>query len=237
MTMTERSTLPLLLLPGLTNDERVWRPVMTRLAGVADARFVELTASDTMAGLAAAVLAGAPERFAVAGVSMGGYCALELFRQAPGRVLGMALVDTSARPDTAEGRAAREQQIARAETDFAGVVAELVVKWVHPTRLHDADVGEVARDMALDAGPARFARQQRAIMSRADSRPLLASIACPCVVVAGDADAVMPREIHEELAHGIAGAHLVMLPGAGHLAPLEAPGGVADALRGWLARL
>jgi pimeloyl-ACP methyl ester carboxylesterase len=183
------------------------------------------------------VLADAPERFAVAGVSMGGYCALELFRQAPGRVLGMALVDTSARPDTAEAKAVREKQIERAASGYAGVVGELLPKWVHPARLHDADVGEVARDMALGAGPAQFARQQRAIMSRADSRPLLASIACPCFVIAGEADAVMPREIHEELANGIAGARLVMLPATGHLAPLEDPEGVADALRGWLARL
>ncbi len=102
---------------------------------------------------------------------MGGYCALEIMRQAPERVMGLALVDTSARPDTPESKANREKQIERARTDYPGLVAELLPKWIHPSRLHDAEVGQVARDMALDAGPEIFARQQRAIMSRADSRP------------------------------------------------------------------
>jgi pimeloyl-ACP methyl ester carboxylesterase len=228
--------LPLLLLPGLVNDERVWRAVATRLGNVADVRVVGLDSADTMAGLAADVLADAPPRFALAGLSMGGYCALEIVRQAPDRVAALGLVDTSARPDTPESRANREKQIERSRSDYAGLVSELVGKWVHPTRVNDADVGQVARDMALQSGAAMFARQQRAIMSRADSRPALASIRCPTVVIAGQDDALMPPEIHEELAHGIPGAELHSLVTCGHLAPLERPAEVADALSHRLAR-
>ena len=229
-------SIPLILLPGLANDERVWRPVTSRLGAHADARFVALRGSQTMSGLAAEVLAGAPPRFAVAGLSMGGYCALEMVRQAPERVAALALVGTSARPDTPEARTQREKQIERAGHEYPALVGELLGRWVHPTRIHDADVGQVARDMALQSGPAIFVQQQRAILSRADSRPMLASIRCPAIVIAGDDDAIMPPEIPREVADGIPGARLVMLAGCGHLAPLERPAEVADALADLLVR-
>jgi pimeloyl-ACP methyl ester carboxylesterase len=235
--MTDRPRVPLLLLPGLTNDERVWRSVIGALAGDADASVGDLRTPDTMRALAADILSRAPERFAMAGLSMGGYCALEIMRQAPERVRGLALVDTSARPDTPESKANREKQIERSRTDYAGLVAELLPKWIHPSRLHDAEVGQVTRDMALDAGPEIFTRQQRAIMSRADSRPSLSAIRCPTVVVCGRDDALMPMEIHEELARGIGGATLEIIETCGHLSPLERPAQVSDALRRWLLRL
>lgn len=228
---------PLLLLPGLTNDERVWRRVKSALEDAASATVADLRAHDTMIALADDVLSRAPERFAVAGLSMGGYCALEIFRQAPDRVIGLAFVDTSARPDAPEAKANREKQIDRARTAYPTLVDEVLPKWIHPSRLHDADVGGVASDMALDAGPEIFVRQQRAIMSRADSRPLLRSIRCPTVVVCGSDDALIPMEVHEELARGIAGARLEVIPACGHLAPLERPNEVAEALRTWLQQL
>jgi pimeloyl-ACP methyl ester carboxylesterase len=235
--MTAGSPVPLLLLPGLTNDERVWRAVMSRLDSNVDASVGDVRTRDTMSALAAEVLSRAPDRFAIAGLSMGGYCALEILRQAPERILGLALVDTSARPDTPESKANREKQIERARTDYPGLVAEVLPKWIHPSRLHDADVGEVARDMALDAGPEIFTRQQRAIMSRVDSRPLLPAIRCPAVVVYGRDDALIPTEVHEELARGIPGAQLIAIDSCGHLAPLERPAAVADALADWVRRL
>jgi pimeloyl-ACP methyl ester carboxylesterase len=235
--MATKPPVPLLLLPGLTNDERVWRGVMVALGNAADAAVGDLRTRDTMSALAADVLSRAPSRFAVAGLSMGGYCAFEILRQAPERVLGLALVDTSARPDTPESKANREKQIERARTDYRSIVAELVPKWIHPSRLHDADVGQVARDMALEAGPEVFARQQRAIISRADSRPLLSGIRWPTIVVCGRDDALMPMEIHAELASGISGATLEVIEACGHLSPLERPVAVSDVLRGWLRRL
>jgi pimeloyl-ACP methyl ester carboxylesterase len=226
--------IPLLLLPGLVNDERVWRRVMTALGAAAQPVVGDVRTHDTMRALAAAVLERAPDRFAVVGLSMGGYCALEMLRQAPQRILGLALVDTSARPDTPESKANRDKQIERARGDYPGLVGELLGKWIHPGFVHDPDVAEVARDMALENGPDTFARQQRAIMSRADSRPLLAQVRCPAIVVAGRQDTLIPLEVHEELASGIAGATLSLIDDCGHLAPLEQPAAVADALRGWL---
>ncbi len=188
----------LLLLPGLTNDARVWQGVAGRLADVAAVRHVDVATRDTMAALAGDVLATAPPRFVVAGLSMGGYCALEI--------------------------------VARAPAELAAIVEELLPKWVHPSRLADPAVADVVRAMARDRGPAVFARQQRAIMSRADSRPRLAAIRCPTVVVCGREDTLLPLEVHEEMARGIAGATLRVIEACGHLAPLERPAEVAGAL-------
>ena len=228
---------PLLLLPGLTNDARLWQSVIAALIGNAEPRVGDLTARDTMTALAAEVLAQAPSRFALAGMSMGGYCALEIVRQAPERVVALALVDTSARPDTDEGKANREKQIERARAGYAGLVDELLPKWIHPSRLDEPAVAGVVRSMAMDAGVAVFTRQQKAIMSRADSRPLLASIDCPTAIVCGRDDAVLPLEMHEELERGIRGATLTVIDACGHLAPLERPAAVGEALRTWLQRL
>lgn len=223
--------LPLVLLPGLVNDERVYAQVRSWLLDASEPSFDDLGGADTMAGLADGVLAKAPRRFALAGLSMGGYCALEIVHRAPGRVAALALIDTSARPDGAEARANRERQIARARSgEYDALVDELVPKWIHPSRIDDTAVAEVVRAMARDRGAATFERQQRAIMSRADSRPRLAAIRCPTAVVCGADDALMPREIHEELAQGIEGAKLVVVPECGHLAPLERPAAVAAAL-------
>lgn len=226
--------IPLLLLPGLANDDRVWRGVADLLAGAARVQVADLTTRDTMAGLADDVLAKAPQQFAIAGLSMGGYCALEIVARAPERVLALCLVDTSARPDTPESRANRERQIARAPAELGAIVDELLPKWVHPSRLGDPAVADVVRAMARDRGADAFVRQQRAIMSRVDSRPRLASIRCPTAVVCGRDDALLPMEVHEEIARAIPGAVLRVVDACGHLAPLERPAAVAAALRALL---
>jgi pimeloyl-ACP methyl ester carboxylesterase len=221
----------LILLPGLVNDERVYAQVRSWLADAANPVVADLTRGDTMAALADDVLDKAPDRFVVAGLSMGGYCALEIVHRAPERVQGLALIDTSARPDNDESRANREKQIARARAgEYDALVDELLPKWVHPSRVDDGAVADVVRAMARDHGPATFERQQRAIMSRADSRPRLAAIRCPTMVIHGADDALMPREIPEETAHGIPGAKLTIVPQCGHLAPLERPAEVVAAL-------
>ncbi|HEX4885958.1 MAG TPA: alpha/beta hydrolase [Casimicrobiaceae bacterium] len=222
---------PLILLPGLVNDERVYAQVRSWLVDASVPVVADLTRGDTMQALAEDVLAKAPDRFLLAGLSMGGYCALEIVHRAPDRVQGLALIDTSARPDTAESRANREKQIARARGgEYEALIEELLPKWVHPSRVDDGAVGDVVRSMARDLGPVTFERQQRAIMSREDSRPRLGAIRCPAIVIHGGDDALMPREIPEETANGIPGAKLVVVPGSGHLSPLERPAEVVAAL-------
>lgn len=228
----------LLLLPGLLNDARLWREQIAGLAGVARATVADLTATDTMAGLAATALEQAPPgRFVLAGLSMGGYVALEVLRQAPERVAGLALLDTSARPDTPEATQARRELMALAATDFPAVIERLLPRLVRPEGLSDAALVATVRDMAGSIGREAFLRQQRAMIGRIDSRPWLARIRCPVLVLCGRDDVITPVEVHEELRDGIAGARLTVIDDSGHLSTLEQPGRVTDALREWLVTI
>jgi len=177
------------------------------------------------------------DRFVLAGFSMGGYTALEIMRQAPERVAALALLDTSARPDTPESTAKRREQMASAAQDFDAVVDALRRRLVHPDVADDPALAETFRAMALRVGRAGFVRQQEAIIARPDSRPSLRDIACPTLVVCGRDDPVTPVEVHEELRDGIAGAQLVVIGTCGHLSPLERAPEVTGALRAFLERV
>jgi pimeloyl-ACP methyl ester carboxylesterase len=228
----------LLLLPGLLNDARLWQAQTADLSEGAQVQVADLTGADSIAGLAAAALAQAPaERFALAGLSMGGYVALEILRQAPERVRGLALLDTSARPDTAESTANRRQLIDRSQTDFTGVVDTLLPKLLHPDHLNDTALTRVVHAMARDVGASAFVRQQTAIMGRIDSRPHLGDITCPALVLCGREDAITPIEVHEEMAAAIPDALLMVIASCGHLSALEQSDEVTAALKRWLARL
>lgn len=227
--------VPLLLLPGLLSDAELFAPQVAALAEVAECRVADLTAHDAMAALAADAIAQVPwERFALGALSMGGYVAYEILRQAPERVLALALMDTSARPDSEEAAGNRRRLIALADRDFPAVIETLLPKLMTPGHAADARLGAVVRGMAQRIGPEAFKRQERAIIARPDSRPDLARIACPTLVIAGADDALMPREIHEEQAHGIRDAELVIVDDCGHLSSIEQPQHVNAALRRWL---
>lgn len=228
----------LLLLPGLLNDARLWQAQTADLSEGAQVQVADLTGADSIAGLAAAALAQAPAgRFALAGLSMGGYVALEILRQAPERVRGLALLDTTARPDTAESSANRRQLIEQSQTDFSGVVDTLLPKQLHPDHLNDTALTRVIHAMARDVGANAFVRQQTAIMGRIDSRPHLGDIGCPTLVLCGREDAITPVEVHEEMAAALPNALLMVIASCGHLSALEQPDEVTAALKRWLARL
>jgi len=228
---------PLVLIPGLLCDARLWQPQIEALAGVARCWVANPTTSDTMAGLASDVLAAAPyERFALAGLSMGGYIALEMVRQAAARVTRLALLDTSARADAPEQSQKRRDFIELAQRGrFLGVTDALLPALVHPSRLQDAALVAVIKAMAREVGKEAFVREERAIMSRADSRALLPSIAVPALVLCGRQDALTPLARHEEMAGAIPGARLEVIEDCGHLSTLERPAEVSAALRRWLA--
>lgn len=230
-------TEPLVLLPGLLCDAALWAPQVSALRGLADPIMIgDLTRHDSMAGMAEAVLAEAPPRFALAGLSMGGYCALEIMRRAPERVTRLALLDTSARPDTDEQRARRRGLIELAEKgEFKGVTPRLLPLLIHPDRLGDEALTATVMGMAERVGKEAFLRQQKAIMGRPDSRPDLARINCPTLVLVGRQDALTPVALHEEMAAGIPGARLVIIEDSGHLATLEKPEAINAALEDWLA--
>lgn len=225
----------LILLPGLLNDARLWRAQAEGLADIANVSVADLTRSDTMAGLAADVLEQVPAgMFALAGLSMGGYVALEIMRQAPERVASLALIDTSARPDTPEATANRQRLIALARTDFPAVPRELMQKLLHPLHLADRDIVDCIEDMAATVGPDAFVRQQHAIMARIDSRGSLPNIGCPSLVLCGREDSITPVEVHEEMAALIPRATMTIVEHCGHLSALEKPDAVTAALRNLL---
>jgi len=227
----------LVLVPGLLCDELLWQPQVAALSDLADCWVADPTRAATMAGVAAGVLRDAPfEKFAVAGLSMGGYVALEMVRQVKHRVLKLALLDTSARADTPEQSKKREDLILLAERGrFLGVSDALLPMFVHPGRLADQQLVATIKKMAKNTGREAFAREERAIMSRADSLPLLRSIACPTLVLCGRQDMVTPLERHEEMARAITGSKLEIIEDCGHLSTLERPAEVNAALRRWLA--
>lgn len=227
---------PLVLLPGLLCDDRLWLPQTQVLGNIADISTADLTWDDSIASMAGRVLADAPANFALAGLSMGGYVALEIMRQAPGRVEKLALLDTAAAPDTAEQTARRRGLIElAAKGRFKGVTPRLLPLLIHPSKIDDAELTGVVMDMAEDIGMDAFLRQQQAIMGRADSRPLLADITCPTLVLCGEDDAITPLSVHRDMAAQIPDAHLIVVEDCGHLSTLERPEPVNRALEDWLA--
>ena len=163
---------------------------------------------------------------------MGGYVALEIMRRAPERIERLALLNTNARPDSAEATANRRRLMALAQKDFPAVIQALLPKLANAEHLEK--VSGTITEMALAAGKEAFLRQEEAIIGRIDSRPHLAAIRCPTLVVAAGDDQLMPVEILAELAGAIPGARLATIAGCGHMASLERPAEVTKLLRDWL---
>ena len=228
-------SLPLILVPGLVCSPRIYVPQLPALWRIGPVIFPNHIRDNTMAGIATRILDEAPKRFALAGHSMGGYIALEMFRQAPERVARLALLNTSARPETPEASEGRHALIAETKAGgYPAIIAKLFAKFVHPERLHDEAIKKVVMDMADDVGPERFIAQLEAIMSRSDSRQLLARIKCPTLVLTSDTDNMVKNEFSHEIAAGIPGAKLVVIPNCGHLPQLEKPDAMTKAMQEWL---
>ncbi|PAX07785.1 alpha/beta fold hydrolase [Sphingomonas lenta] len=226
---------PLVLLPGLACDEGLWAPQLTALSGPADMRVADTLQDDSLPAMAARVLADAPDRFALAGLSMGGYLAFEIMRQAPERVQKLALLDTSARPDTPEQAEKRADTVAALDRIGMGGVMQAGLD----TLLAAGASSELRRAvvaMGERVGADAYRRQQRAIAARPDSRPMLFQIAVPTLVLVGEEDALTPPAVAREMADAIPHATLVQVPGSGHLSTLERPDAVTAAMRDWLAR-
>jgi pimeloyl-ACP methyl ester carboxylesterase len=229
------NTMPILLVPGLVSSPRIYAPVIPALWRFGPVTIANHIRDDNMGAIARRILAEAPPRFALAGHSMGGYIAFEIMRQAPDRVAKLALINTQARPDTPEATARRRALMARAQNgEYHAVLDELFAGFVHPSRQGDAALRQLVHDMGDDVGPQAFIRQQTAVMSRPDSRPALAWIRCPTLVLTGDEDNTIPNALSVEMANGIHGARLVILQDCGHLPQPEQPQATCDALAEWM---
>ena len=227
---------PLLLLPGLLCTEALWQHQVKALKGIAECIVADLTQKETIAGMALAALQRAPEKFALAGLSMGGYVALEIVRQAPGRVMKLCLLDTSARSDSPEQKHKRELFIAMSKSgQFKGVTPRLLPMLIHTSRFKDAALTDIIYGMAGKVGRDAFIRQQTAVMNRADSLPFLSSIKVPTQIICGREDMITPPDVMREIADGIKGAQMRIIPDCGHLSPLEQPDQVNETMKIWLA--
>ncbi len=249
----------LVLLPGLLCDRALWEPVLQRWQPHLPVIVPDLRHHDTVAELAASFQSQLPERFALAGLSMGGYVALALCRhlgvaahralnlgeeekekplwEFPKRITHLALINSSARADTAEQSQRRRMLISMAKAgEFKGVTPRLLPLLIHPARLQDVALTDTIMQMAARVGRDAFFMQQKAILSRPDARGDLPKIKCPTLVIGGDADALTPPEITREIAAHIPHAEYLLLPHCGHLSPLEQPELVSAAMQKWLNR-
>ena len=224
-----------MLIPGLLASARMYAAQIPPLWRVGPVTIADHTRADSMSAIAQDILYAAPPRFALVGLSMGGYIAFEMLRQAPQRIAKVALLDTSARADAPEQSAMRRAQMSlAAQGRLAEVLEQQLPRLVGRARREDAALREVFKLMAEEVGAAAFIRQQTAIMGRTDSRPTLGDIRCPALVLVGAEDELTPPERAAEIAGGIAGARLVTVPQSGHVSTLEQPEEVTRALLEWL---
>ncbi|WGH79459.1 alpha/beta fold hydrolase [Jannaschia ovalis] len=228
---------PLLLLPGMMCDARLFAP---QIAAIRDRAVMvaPISGAETTAELARAVLDVAPPRFALAGLSMGGIVAMEIVAQAPERVAGLCLMDTNPK---AEHPAVAEARVPQMERVAAGGLRRVMRDETKPGYLADGPGREavlaLCMEMAEALGAEIFLRQSKALAGRADRRETLRGVAVPSLVLCGREDALCPLHRHEMMAELIPGARLVVIDGAGHLPTLERPEAVSDALAAWLRQV
>lgn len=225
----------LVLVPGLLCDSALWAHQTRFLAPLVECLVPDITRPDSIEGLAQAVLAQAPAHFALAGLSLGGIIAHAIMAIAPARVTQLALVATTARPDTAEQTARRQRLIGLAERgDFDEIPRALLPTLLHPARVADPELERTVMAMAKAVGATAFIRQITAVMHRPDRRSQLAHYRVPTLVLCGREDAITPLVMAEEMTAAIPGSKLAILEECGHLATLERPQAVTALLRHWL---
>lgn len=226
--------LPVVLVPGLLCSARLYHHQIAELWQYGPVQIANHTRGSTMSQIAQDILFNAPPRFALVGLSMGGYIAFEMMRQAPARVAKLALLDTGARSDTPDQSERRRTLMALANSHPIEEIADrLFPVLVHRSHHGDESLHMLVRRMARENGPEVFMRQQTAIIDRPDSRSGLGAIECPTLVMVGDGDALTPPELSEEIAAGIRNAHLFIVPNCGHLSTLEQPDAVTQRLVSW----
>ncbi|WP_346892345.1 alpha/beta fold hydrolase [uncultured Roseibium sp.] len=226
---------PIVFVPGLLCTELLYTPQIVAFADrplmIADHR-----QHDTIPAIAASILEKAPEKFSLAGLSMGGYIAMEIMRTAPERVSRLALLDTNARADTPEQTERREFLIdLTRKKDFKKVPHLLYPGFVHESREDDEELKAIVVEMAMDTGPEAFIRQMTALIRRVDSRPTLHEIKCPTLILVGEGDTLTPPDLAREIHGLIPDSRLAVIEGSGHLSTLEKPEAVTAELTRWLS--
>lgn len=228
----------LILLPGLAGDLTMWRDQLAALAAWHPAVSDVHMRHDTVPEMAAALLSRYPGELVLCGASMGGMIAMEAAQQAPARIAGLALLGTSARPETAEMQQLREAAIVLfAQGRVAEVIEPNVALAFHPQQAEDSHMVSAYLEFVLRAGAQQLIRQNRAVMGRPDARLHLGRLQCPVLVMCGDSDRLAPPECSREIAALVPGAQLVMIERCGHMLTMEKPDVVNAALTVWLQSL
>jgi pimeloyl-ACP methyl ester carboxylesterase len=231
----------LLLLPGLVCDRDVWQKQIEELADVAECIVADYGELDSLTAMAEAVLDSAPGRFSVAGHSMGGRIAIEIYRRAPGRVERMALLNTGYLP-LAAGAAGEEESrkrgnlVALAQSQgMRAMLREWLPPMIDSRRINDKTLVDSIVQMMSRKTPEIFAAQVKALLTRPDATAVLAQIRCPALLVTGREDGWSGPAQHQAMAERIPGSKLVIVPDSGHMSMMERPDAVSAALRAWMA--
>lgn len=227
----------LLLIPGMMCDERLWRHQLRALSTEIRVQVCSMVGARSIAEIATRILAAAPQKFALAGLSMGAIVAFEMWRQAPDRIERMALLDTNSAADAPERFAIRNRQIKQVQ---AGQLSQILSDELKPNYLAEVNKTDTALleevlQMGMDLGQDCFVEQSIALRDRADSTPTLATITCPVTIICGKEDQLCSVSLHEDMAAEIPRATLNVIEDCGHLSTLEQPEAVNKILRQWLA--
>ncbi|WP_413582307.1 alpha/beta fold hydrolase [Bdellovibrio sp. HCB288] len=224
---------PLLMIPGLACTSRLYEAQVQAFEKLGPVIIADHRQQDSMEEIAKSILAKAPPQFALIGLSMGGYIAFEIMRQAPERVSKLVLMNTSARPDTAEQTTARKTAIEQTRSGKFTEAMEASLPFILKD-FENPELKKIFLKMTQETGPEAFIRQQHAIMERIDSRPSLKNIHCPTLVLAAAEDKLIPEEVMAEIANGIKDAKFISVPNCGHLSTLEQPELTTQILLDWL---
>jgi pimeloyl-ACP methyl ester carboxylesterase len=225
----------LLLLPGLMCDAAVWRDQIMALKTTCDVRVPDFLGLDSFDAMAAATLALTEGPFALAGHSMGGRVAMQVAAMAPERVLRLALLDTGAHPPEPDEPARRQALIAIGEREgIEGVIQAWLPPMIAPHRQEDQALWTAIADMLRRAGLDTLKRQARALLNRGDGYAQLDTVRVPTAFIVGALDSWSPPRRHHEMQAHVSGSVLTIIADCGHMAPMEAPDAVTEALRQWL---
>ena len=233
----------LILVPGLLCDDSVWEHQTRDLQDIANVTIANHGSLDSFQAMADAILESAPRYFALAGHSMGGRVAFQVFRRAPERLIGIALLDTAstARPAGIRGEEEAEQRYRLLEKARKEGMRTMGTEWiqpmVHPERLSDARLMNAILDMIARKTPDVFAAQIKALLERPDVTAVLPQIQCPALVLCGRQDGWSVLAHHEEMASMIPNSRLTVVENCGHMSTMERPAEVTAALRDWLGRV
>ena len=238
--MIYRKQSKILFLPGLLNDGRLWQAQIHALSPHAEIEVGDLKSADTIAGLADNLMEvhfkDHSSKINVVALSMGGYVALELMRRLPDKIAKLAIFNSSARADSPEQTLTRKGLIELSERgEFLGVTPRLLPRLLHPKSMENKDITDLIMDMAKNTGKDAFIRQQKAIMSRIDSRDSLKKIKAPTLFVAGKNDLLTPVELMEEMHNLMPQSEFHVIDDSGHLTPLEQPQQAINLLLRFLA--